>query len=237
MSAPALSLSFFDADRSLYGTARAGATILFQGRRPAVLGGGVEIEPYGDGWRAKLPDQLALTLRALSGPMELGGAQAWICRVEGEAAGRRVDCLGTLTETRSAPRWDELDALRAISVLVDEGHGLLALARRPTGTAGHGDELVQAWLVQDGEPLEVEDARVSTVYDASGRQRSAGLELWLGGEGEEYPRRGSGLAIAGSSLDLEAVHVHVAVFRWRLDGRDGIGGYELMVRAEPPTAA
>jgi hypothetical protein len=27
------------------------------------------------------------------------------------------------------------------------------------------------------------------------------------------------------------------VFRWRLDGREGIGAYELMVRVEPPAAA
>ena len=74
----------------------------------------------------------------------------------------------------------------------------------------------------------MEDARISTVYDGGGRQRSAGLELWL--PGEEYPRRGSGQVIAGSSLDLEGVQVHAAVFRWRLDGREGIGAYELMVR-------
>ena len=55
--------------------------------------------------------------------------------------------------------------------------------------------------------------------------------------GEEYPRRGSGQVIAGSSLDLEALQVHAAVFRWRLDGREGIGAYELMLRDEPPVAA
>ena len=56
--------------------------------------------------------------------------------------------------------------------------------------------------------------------------------------GEDYPRRGSGQVIAGSSFDLEAgIQVHIAVFRWRLDGREGIGAYELMSRAEPPAAA
>ena len=43
------------------------------------------------------------------------------------------------------------------------------------------------------------------MYDGGGRQRSAGLELWL--PGEEYPRRGSGLVIAGSSFELEAIQV------------------------------
>jgi hypothetical protein len=100
---------------------------------------------------------------------------------------------------------------------------------------GHGDEVVTARLVEDDAVLEVEDARISTVYDGGGRQRSAGLELWV--PGEDYPRRGSGQVIAGSSLDLDGLQVHVAVFRWRLDGREGIGAYELMSRAEPPEAA
>jgi hypothetical protein len=43
--------------------------------------------------------------------------------------------------------------------------------------------------------------------------------------------------IAGSSLDLDDLQVHAAVFRWRLDGREGIGAYELMLRTEPPAAA
>jgi hypothetical protein len=156
-------------------------------------------------------------------------------RVRGEAAGRRVDCLGTFAETEEAPRWEELDAIRSISALVDERHALLALARRPRGAVGHGQEEVTAELLEENAFLSVERARVSTVYDGGGRQRSAGLELWI--PGEEYPRRGSGLVIAGSSLDLNGLQVHAAVFRWRLDGREGIGAYELTLRAEPPAAA
>jgi hypothetical protein len=94
---------------------------------------------------------------------------------------------------------------------------------------------VVAGLVHEGELLSVEDARISTVYDGEGRQRSAGLELWL--PGEDFPRRGSGTAVAGSSLELENLRVHAAVFRWRLEERDGVGSYELMVREEAPAAA
>jgi hypothetical protein len=111
----------------------------------------------------------------------------------------------------------------------------VALGRRPRGARGHDEETVTARLLDEGRLLEVERARVSTVYDGGGRQRSAGLELWI--PGEEFARRGSGLVLAGSSLDLDGIQVHAAIFRWRLDGRDATGAYELMVRTDPPAAA
>ena len=235
MSAPALSIAFFDPDRQLYGTARSGATLLFEGRTPTALPDGPAYEEVGTNLHAELPGRFELELEPLTQSADLGVASARVCRVSGTVGGTRVDCLGTASETRRAPEWSELDALRTITVLVDEGHGLLALARRPRGALGHGQELVVAQLLQEGELLPVENARLSTVYDGDGRQRSAGLELWL--PGEDFPRRGSGSAIAGSSLDLEGLQVHAAVFSWRLEGREGIGAYELMVRSETPAAA
>lgn len=235
MTPEAFALSFFDPARDLYGTARSGATLLFQGRQPAAHAEGPQLTEDGDGWRAELEGRLSLRLEPVSAPVELDGVTARVCTVSGEVDGRRVDCLGTFSITEVAPRWDELQAVRSISALVDEGNGLLALARRPRDAPGHGDEEVRAGLFIDGELHQVEEARISTVYDGGGRQRSAGLELWL--PGEEYPRRGSGLVIAGSSFELERLQVHTAVFRWRLDGREGIGAYELMVRSVPPVAA
>jgi hypothetical protein len=231
----AQALSFFDPDRKLYGTVRSGATILFDGREPAVHAEEARIEKEGRDWSAHLGDRLSLRFTPVSPEFELDLIAASVCRVSGEVAGRAVDCLGTAAVTREAQRWEELDALRSVSALVDEGNALFALARRPRGAAGHGEELVQAALLKDGEPLQIEEARISTVYDGDGRQRSAGLELWTAGE--ELSRRGSGQVIAGSSLELEAIRVHAAVFRWRIEGREGIGAYELMVRNEPPAAA
>jgi len=235
VSAPALALSFFDAVHDIYGTARSGMTILFEGRRPVALPEGPEVEATDGGWRATMPDRLSLEFETISPAADLGGVSAHVARVRGEAAGRQVDGLGTVSQTVVPPQWEELDAVRSITALVDEQHALIAVARRPRGAVGHGDEEVAARLVEDDRLLEVEQARISTVYDGGGRQRSAGLELWL--PGEDYPRRGSGQVIAGSSLDLDALQVHVAVFRWRLDGREGIGAYELMLRMEPPAAA
>ena len=231
----AYALSFFDADRELYGTVRSGATIMFEGRKPAAHAEQAHIDRDGEGWRAVLGERLSLRMAPVSPEVELGLMAASVCRVSGDVGGRGIDCLGMVAVTREAPRWDELDAVRSLSALVDERNALFALALRPRGAQGHGEELVHAALIKDGELLRIEDARISTVYDGDGRQRSAGLELWP--VGEEFPRRGSGEVIAGSSLDLEAVRVHAAVFRWRIEGREGIGAYELMVRNEPPAAA
>jgi hypothetical protein len=235
VSVEAFALSFFDLDRELYGTARSGATLLFRGRQPAAHADGPVVVEDGGGWRAELADRLTLELEPVSAEAELDGVTARICRVGGQVDGITVSCLGTFSVTSVAPRWEELQAVRTISALVDDDNGLLAVARRPQGVPGHGDEEVRAVLFSEGEAHQVEEARISTVYDGGGRQRSAGLELWL--PGEEYPRRGSGLVIAGSSFELETIEVHEAIFRWRLDGRDGVGAYELMVRVEPPVAA
>ena len=229
------SIAFFDPVAAVYGTARAGATLVFRDGGDSIVADGPRMEPAGGGLRAELEGRLALQLEPLGPEVDLGDVTARIARVSGRVGESELRCLGTLSETRTPPSWDELDALRSLSVLVDEETALLALARRPRGALGHGEERVTAALVRDGELHDVERARLSTVYDGDGRQRSAGLELWM--PGEEFPRRGSGLAIAGSSLDLEGLLVHAAVFRWRLEGREGLGAYELMVRREEPAAA
>jgi hypothetical protein len=230
-----VALAFFDSAHGRYGIARSGATLLFEGSSATALEGGPEVERRDGGWRASLGEKAELDFEALRDPVELGGVKASVCRVSGTVEGTSIECLGTAGETATPPPWGELDAIRSISALFDEGNALLALARRPRGALGHGDELTVAWLIQEGEALGVEEARISTVYDGEGRQRSAGLELWL--PGEEFPRRASGTVAAGSSLELEGLNVHAAVFRWRMEEREGLGAYELMVRHEPPSAA
>lgn len=230
-----VALAFFDSAHGRYGIVRSGATLLFEGSSVDALEGGPDVEQRDGGWHATLGERVDLQFDALGDPAELGGVKATLCRVTGTVDGTSIECLGTAGETGTPPAWEELDAMRSISALFDERNAFLALARRRRGALGHGDELTVAWLIQEGEPLGVEDARISTVYDGEGRQRSAGLELWL--PGEEFPRRASGTVAAGSSLELEGLNVHAAVFRWRMEEREGLGAYELMVRNEPPSAA
>jgi hypothetical protein len=230
-----VSLAFFDREHGLHGEVRGGLTLLFEGKSATAVPSAPELARDGDGWRAELPDRLELAFEAASEPVELAGHSTRLCRVTGTAAGRRLECLGTATETLSVPSWSELDAMRSISALFDPETAVLAVARRPRGALGHGDERVEAALLAAGELLHVEDARVSTVYDGDGRQRSAGVELWL--PGEDFPRRAFGVVSAGTSLDLEGLRVNAAVFEWRMDGREGAGAYDVMVRSEPPEAA
>jgi hypothetical protein len=70
---------------------------------------------------------------------------------------------------------------------------------------------------------------------AARRPRSAGIELWL--PGEEFPRRAFGTLIAGTSVQLDGLTVNAAVFDWRMEGREGSGGYDITARDEPPAAA
>jgi hypothetical protein len=235
VSEPAVALAFFDPDQGLHGSARSGVTLLFEHGKPQALPDGPEVERDGDGFAAALGNRFSLAFAPVCEPLDLGGAATRVCRVTGTLDGTTLDCLGTATETAKPPSWDELDALRGITALFDEENAVLALARRPRGALGHGQEEIVAWLLAGGEARRVDDARISTVYDGDGRQRNAGLELWM--PGEDFPRRASGTAAAGTTLSLEGLRVNAAVFSWKMEGRDGAGAYEVTIRDEPPVAA
>ena len=83
---------------------------------------------------------------------------------------------------------------------------------------------------EPGRLLEIDDGRLSTTYDADGHARRAGLELWPADE-EEWARRGAGEVLCGSSLDLGALRLDCAFFRWHLEGRAGVGRYDIVRRA------
>lgn len=234
MSGAALALGFFDPGHGLYGSARTGATLLFEGARSTVLPEGPAIEPAGEGWTARVPGAFDLEFAPLAPATSLVGVVATACAVTGTVGGETVRCLGTISETRRPPEWERLDAVRSLSALFDSGSAFLAVGRRPRGALGHDAEETVAWLLDGGEEVALEDTRISTVYDGDGRQRSAGLELWV--PDEDFPRRIAGTVTAGSSLSLDGLSVHVAIFNWRMDGRDGTGAYELWVRADPEAA-
>lgn len=120
---------------------------------------------------------------------------------------------------------------RSIGIAFADG-GLMALtAMRPAGSDGHGDEVLAAVLcAPDGAPVEVSETLLSTEYGEDGVQRRATLELWTDGE-EGQPLRGAGTLISARAVHRPSLDATIAFFRWSLEGRDGLGHYEV-VRAD-----
>jgi len=234
VTGPPVAFAFFDHAHDQHGMWRSGLTLLFENEECEAVSDGPEVTPDGDGFRTVLPGRFDLVFTPVVEPAALRGARLSVCRVEGTLGARSISCVGTTTAVTEAPEWAELDVLRELSAVFDGGHAMLAIAQRPRGSVGHGGELVSAAIAVDGVLLDVEEARLSTVYDGEGRQRSCGVELWL--PGEDFPRRASGEVVAGTTLDFSGLRVNAAIFRWRMDGREGAGSYELTVRDEREAA-
>jgi len=117
---------------------------------------------------------------------------------------------------------------RSIGVVFSDG-GLLALsAVRPPDSDAHGDDVVAAVLCgPDGAPIEVSETLLSTEYGADGVQRRATLELWTDGD-DAQPLRGAGTLISAAQVRRPGLIADIAFFRWSVEGREGLGHYEVV---------
>lgn len=116
---------------------------------------------------------------------------------------------------------------RSIGIVFDDG-GLLALTSTvPEGARGHDEEEVAAvFCDSDGAPLQFEEALLSTEYGEDGVQRRATLELWTDVE-EMRPLRGAGTLISSICVRRQGTDSEIAFFRWSVEGREGLGTYEV----------
>ncbi|HEY7077884.1 MAG TPA: hypothetical protein VH418_21050 [Solirubrobacteraceae bacterium] len=183
-----------------------------------------------------------LSFEAAGPPDELGApaaraagltAYAQLCRVHGSVrvAGRErpVNGVGQRSHGWGNPDWDGIELTRSLGIWFADGTGVLAGAVRPAGAQSHAEETTCASLVGRGGSLAVAEARLSTTTDGGGRQRRAGLELWL--DEEQSPHRAAGELLCGSTLDLGALRLDCAFLRWHMEGREGVGRYEVLRRA------
>jgi len=116
---------------------------------------------------------------------------------------------------------------RSIGIVFSDG-GLLALTSNlPDGAGAHGEEQVTAVLCDpDGAPLQFEEALLSTEYGEDRVQRRATLELWPDLE-EMRPLRGAGTLISSVCVRRHGLDSQIAFFRWSVEGREGLGTYEV----------
>jgi hypothetical protein len=116
---------------------------------------------------------------------------------------------------------------RSIGIVFDDG-ALLALTSTMPGTGSdHGDEEVTAVFCDpEGTPLSFEESLLSTEYDEDGVPRRATLELWPDVE-EMRPVRGAGSLISSVRMRRHELDARIAFFRWSVEGREGLGTYEV----------
>ena len=189
-----------------------------------------------ESWRLVWEDSIDLRFTASSPPLAVSGAgiegEERLCRVEGTAGGRRLTCLGQRGRSRGVAEWDRLVLARSLSAWWDD-RAVVVSALRPAKARDHAREELTAWLVDEaaGGAVPVAEPRLSTTYDAEGRQRRAGLELWLGDHDDEVPRRAAGEVACGTSLELGRLRLDCAFFDWRMEGREGPGRYDVLRRA------
>jgi hypothetical protein len=176
-----------------------------------------------------------------AGPLaQLGGMAGFeqALRVTGAATvrGRRVavDGLGQRGRSWGAPDWDRMALARTVGAWLGDDLAVSLSAIRPAGARDHEHEQVAATIL-DRDPesdaaraVAVAEPRLSTTYDAEGRQRAAGLELFV--DDDALPRRAAGEVVCGTTLDLGRLLLQCAFFRWRMEGRTGIGRYDVLAR-------
>jgi hypothetical protein len=182
----------------------------------------------------------ALHFEAISEPAELAPGDGLvrgyeqICHVHGTArrGDRRwqVDCLGQRGHQWGAPDWERIELARTVAAWLEDGTGIALASLRPAGAAGHEAEAVSASLIEGGYPQAIADPRLSTTLDGTGRQRRAGMELWVSDDAD-FPHRIAGEALCGTTLELGRLRLDCAFFRWRMDGHDGVGRYDILHRA------
>jgi hypothetical protein len=181
----------------------------------------------------------ALEFAALGEPVEsdagFGGMAGYEqpCQVTGTVrAGGRATAIAALGQRGRAwgdPDWERIELARSVGAWTDAACATLT-AIRPAGASNHAEEAVWAAYWEPEGPLEIDDGRLSTTYDGDGRMRRAGLELWPADE-ESWARRAAGEVLCGSSLDLGSLRLDCAFFRWHLEGRTGVGRYDILRRA------
>lgn len=240
------SLAFFEPEKHVFGIAGPQVSVMFSGKGDAQkMGFSVsDVQQLTTlsttHWQAQMQSaqgSFELDWRSRDQIAHMDSSEVVVCDVTGrvtenEKRERRFKSFGvsTLPSRRQGP-----PVLRSIVAVFDNGDGFFMNAYRPAVYHGHGDERNDGVLIEGGEPLRVADARLSTVFSKDDLHTQASLELWL--DEDEFPRRISGEAIAGTHIELTDRDVALAFFNWTMGPHTGIGYYEIALAAPPRRAA
>ena len=139
-------------------------------------------------------------------------------------------CLGQRGQLWGKPDWGRIELTRTVSAWLGDDRALTLMAVRPAKAKGHLDEAVSGFMFEGGEAVAIDDPRLSTTYDGERRLRRAGMELWMTEEGD-VARRVAGEVLCATTLDVGDKRFDSAFFAWRMEGREGVGRYDVVRRA------
>ena len=232
----AVTFAFGDERADLYGVARlglrggaaSGLAILFHGGKPVSVAaeGGIQA-PEQPSW-----DEVS------AAGIDTGVVEAlrrWTVSFASDDAtfDLEAEALGAVAELDVGSAAARLGGMAGYEQPVRVRGAATVAGRRlevdALGQRGHswGAPTILERSATSGEPaaVRVGDPRLSTTYDAGGHTRSAGLELWVD---DDYPRRAAGEVVCGTSLNLGRLRLDCAFFRWRMEGRTGVGRYDVL---------
>jgi hypothetical protein len=173
-------------------------------------------------------------LPATSPVTQAGGLAGYtqLCRVRGtvriDGRERRLDGVGQRSHMWGNRPWERIALTRSLGIWFADGTGVLFGSVRPTGSQAHADETSGASLVGPGGDVVAHAARLSTTSDGDGRQLRAGLELYMAEDAP--PHQAAGETLCGATLDLGPARLDCAFLRWHMEGREGIGRYDVLRR-------
>ena len=167
-----------------------------------------------------------------------GGMEGYeqLCRVDGigdATAAGRTRCAASASAASCGARRTgiAIELARTLSAWLGDDRALTLTAVRPGEGQGPPRRGGQRLHVRGAaRRCEIADPRLSTTYDGERRQRRAGLELWMTEEGD-LARRVAGEVLCGTTLDLGDLRLDSAFFAWRMEGREGVGRYDVLRRA------
>lgn len=240
------SLAFFEPEKGVLGIAGPQVSVMFSGKGDAqTLAYAVsDVQQLTTLSATKFEAQMQsmqgafeLSWKSRGGVAHLDSNEMIVCDVTGRVTEngkreRRFESFGvaTMPSRRPGP-----PVLRSITAVFENGDAFFLNAYKPAVYHGHGDERNDAVIVEEGKSLSVADARLSTVFSKDDLHTQASLELWL--QEDDFPRRITGEAIAGTHVELTDRDVALAFYNWTMGPHSGIGIYEIALAAPPRRAA
>jgi len=208
------------------------------GARAFPSGEGWSLQASGPGARLELQFEPLAPAAATGSPEVPSGAHGLELevqpgRVQGtlevDGAEAKLHAVAQRTREWGAPDWKRLSLVRSLGLWQEDGGGALALAARPAGAAGHGEESTAGFVFAPEPPaaVPIADARLSATTDTGGALVRAGLELWEG-EDSDFPRRAGGQAVTGAELPTAGMSLTCSFLRGWMDGHAAVGVYRVL---------